>query len=77
MRRQDQRGFSTQKLKEDFEKNIVLKKFFRAANKVKLSSTKRYNSKEGLIHFKRRLDTDGDEGGPSAQRFCLMSQFDD
>jgi len=55
------------KLKEDFEKNIVLKNFFRPAMKVKLASSKKHNTKEGLIHFKRRVDHD--EGGDEpAQR---------
>ena len=61
------------KLKEDFEKNIVLKNFFRPAMKVKLASSKKHNTKEGLIHFKRRVDHDGDDNeAPAAQRQCLQ-----
>ena len=67
MRKEDQRKFSTQKLKEGFEKNILLKSFFKPALKVKLASSKKYNNKEGLIHFKRRVDH-GDEDPPAAKR---------
>ena len=41
MRKEDQRKFSTKKLKEDFEKNILLRKFFKPAMKVKLASRAR------------------------------------
>jgi len=68
MRKEDQRKFSTTKLKEDFEKNIVLKNFFRPAMKVKLASSKKHNTKEGLIHFKRRVDHDEGDDEPAAQR---------
>ena len=73
MRKEDQRKFSTKKLKEDFEKNILLRKFFKPAMKVKLASSKKLNTKEGLIHFKRRVDHDGDDNDePAAQRQCLQ-----
>ena len=68
MRKEDQRKFSTKKLKEDFEKNIVLKNFFIPAMKVKLASSKKLNTKEGLIHFKRRVDHDEGDDEPAAQR---------
>ena len=77
MKKDDQRKFSTQKLKEDFEKNILLKSFFKPALKVKLASSKKYNNKEGLIHFKRRVDH-GDEDPPAAKRQRVhgdMAQF--
>ena len=78
MKKEDQRKFSTQKLKEGFEKNILLKSFFKPALKVKLSSSKKYNHKEGLIHFKRRVDHGDDEDAPAAKRQRVhedMSQF--
>ena len=62
MRKEDQRKFSAKKLKEDFEKNIL----------VKLASSKRLNTKEGLIHFKRRVDHGDDEDAPAAQRQRLL-----
>ena len=74
MRKEDQRKFSTQKLKEDFEKNILLKPFFKPAGKVKLASSKKLNTKEGLIHFKRRVDHGDDEDAPAAQRQRLLLQ---
>ena len=36
--------------------------------KVKLASSKKLNTKEGLIHFKRRVDHDEGEDEPAAQR---------
>ena len=74
MRKEDQRKFSAKKLKEDFEKNILLKPFFKPAMKVKLASSKRLNTKEGLIHFKRRVDHGDDEDAPAAQRQRLLLQ---
>lgn len=70
MRKDDQRKFSGKKLKEDFAKNILLKSYFKPAMRVKLASSKKLNSKEGLIHFKRRVETndDDDEGASAAQR---------
>ena len=50
------------------EKNIQLKPFFKPAGKVKLASSKKLNTKEGLIHFKRRVDHGDDEDAPAAQR---------
>ena len=74
MRKEDQRKFSMKKLKEDLEKNILLKSFFKPAMKVKLASTKRLNTKEGLIHFKRKLECGEEtENAPSAQRQRLCS----
>ena len=72
MRKEDQRKFSTKKLKEDFEKNIILKPFFKPAMKVKLASSKRLNTKEGLIHFKRRVDHGDEEDAPAAKRQRLQ-----
>ena len=72
MRKEDQRKFSTKKLKEDFENNILLRKFFKPAMKVKLASSKKVNTKEGLIHFKRRVEHDDDVDQPAAQRQCLQ-----
>ena len=72
MRKEDQRKFSTKKLKEDFENNILLRKFFKPAMKVKLASSKKANTKEGLIHFKRRVEHDDDVDQPAAQRQCLQ-----
>jgi len=72
MRKEDQRKFSRKQLKEDFEKNIVLKSYFKPAMKVKLASTKRLNTKEGLIHFKSRVDRDDEEDAPAAQRPRLL-----
>jgi hypothetical protein len=74
MRKEDQRKFSAKKLKEDFEKNILLKPFFKPAGKVKLASSKKPNTKEGLIHFKRRVDHGDDEDAPAAQRQRLLLQ---
>ena len=69
MRKEDQRKFSMKKLKEDLEKNIILKRHFKSAMKVKLARTKKHNNKEGLIHFKRKSEWDeDDEAAPSAQR---------
>ena len=68
MRKEDQRKFNTKKLKEDFEKNILLKPFFKPAMMVKLASSKKFNTKEGLIHFKRRVDHDEGDDEPAAQR---------
>ena len=70
MHKEDQRKFSTKKFKEDFEKNIhiLLKTHFKPAMKVKLASNKKLNTKEGLIHFKRRVDHDEGEDEPAAQR---------
>ena len=72
MRKEDQRKFNLKTLKEDFEKNILLKQSFKRAMKVKLASTKRLNTKEGLIHFKRRVERDDDEDAPAAQRPRLV-----
>ena len=72
MRKDDQRKFSATRLKEDFEKNILLKPFFKPAMKVKLASSKKLNTKEGLIHFKRRVDHGDDEDEPAAQRPRLL-----
>ena len=78
MKKEDQRKFSTQKLKEGFEKNILLKSFFKPALKVKLASSKKYNNKEGLIHFKRRVDHGDEAEEPAAKRQRVhgdMAQF--
>ena len=72
MRKEDQRKFSTKTLKDDFEKNILLKSFFKPAMKVKLASSKRLNTKEGLIHFKRRVDHGDEEDAPAAKRQRLQ-----
>ena len=78
MRKEDQRKFSTKKLKEDFEKNIVLKNFFIPAMKVKLASSKKLNTKEGLIHFKRRVEHDDDaDEEASAKKRQRMQQGGD
>ena len=68
MRKEDQRKFSTKKLKEDLEKNILLKTYFKPAMKVRLASSKKLNTKEGVIHFKRRVDHDEGDDEPAAQR---------
>ena len=74
MRKEDQRRFNTKKLKDDLEKNVLLKKYFKPAMKVKLAATKKLNTKEGLIHFKRKCDwDDDDEDAPSAQHPRLSS----
>ena len=57
--------------------DIVLKRSFIQAKKVKLAPTGRYNTKEGLIHFKRRVERDDDDGGPVAQRQRLHGGFAD
>ena len=69
MRKEDQRRFNTKKLKEDLEKNMLLKRYFKPAMKVRLASTKKPNTREGIIHFKRKLEHDDDDDGvPAAQR---------
>jgi hypothetical protein len=79
MKKEDQRKFSAKTLKDDFEKNILLKSFFKPAKKVKLACSKKYNSKDGLIHFKRRVDHgDEAEDPPAAKRQRVhgdMAQF--
>ena len=75
MKAEDKRRFSTQKIKTDLEKNIVLKPYFKPAKKVKLAETGKYNLQEGLIHFKRKRDDDTG-GASSSQRPCLNASFD-
>ena len=70
MKAEDKRRFSAQKIKADFEKNIVLKPYFKQAKKVKLAGSGKLNSAEGIIHFKRKRDGD-DEGVPSSRRPCM------
>ena len=76
MRKEDQRKFNAKKLKEEVEKNILLKTYFKPAMKVKLASNKKLNTKEGLIHFKRRADHDEGEDAPAAQRQKLLQPND-
>ena len=81
MKAEDKRTFGPKKLKADFEKNIVLRRSFVQAKKVKLAPSGKLNTQEGLIHYKRKRDGDDDAdedggcGGPSWQRPCLNSQF--
>ena len=42
--------------------------------KVKLASSKKPNTKDGLIHFKRRVDRDEDKDAPAAQRPRMLPQ---
>ena len=44
--------------------------------KVKLASSKKLYTKEGLIHFKRRIETNDDDDAPAAQRPRMMPQHD-
>ena len=57
----------------------MLKRSFVQAKKVRLAPSGKWNTQEGLIHYKRKRDDDADEdggcGGPSWQRPCLNSQF--
>lgn len=73
MKAEEKRTFGQKKLKADFEKSILLKRSFVQAKKVKLAATGKYNSQEGLIHYKRKRDDDGGES--SAQGACLNTQF--
>ena len=82
MKAEDKRTFGPKKLKADFEKNIVLRRSFVQAKKVKLAPSGKLNTQEGLIHYKRKRDGDDDDdadggggGGPSWQRPCLNAQF--
>ena len=75
MKAEDKRTFGPKKLKADFEKNIVLKRSFKQAKKVKLAGGK-LNTQEGLIHYKRKRDDgEGDGGGPSWLPPCMNAQF--
>ena len=83
MKAEDKRTFGPKKLKADFEENIVLKRSFVQAKKVKLAPSGKWNTQEGLIHYKRKRETNDDDtgGASSSQRTCLNtsfgSQFDD
>ena len=61
MKAEEKRIFGQKKLKVDFQQNIVLKRAFSPANKIKLAATGKYNLKEGLVHYKRKRDDDGGE----------------
>ena len=75
MKAEDKRTFGPKKLKADFEKNIVLKRSFVQAKKVRLAGGK-LNTQEGLIHYKRKRDDgEGDGGGPSWSPPCMNAQF--
>ena len=54
MKAEDRRTFGQKRLKADFEKNIVLKRSFVQARKVRLAPSGKYNTQEGLIHYKRK-----------------------
>ena len=73
MKAEDTRRFSAQTIKTDLEKNIVLKPYFKQAKKIKLATTGKPNTQEGLIHYKRKRDDGG--AGPSSQGACLNAQF--
>jgi phage/plasmid-associated DNA primase len=77
MKAEDKRTFGPKKLKAEFEKNIVLKRSFVQAKKVKLAPGGKYNTQEGLLHYKRKRDDgdEGDGGGPSGHQPCPNAQF--
>ena len=77
MKAEDKRTFGPKKLKAEFEKNIVLKRSFVQANKVRLAPGGKYNTQEGLLHYKRKRDDgdEGDGGGPSGHQPCPNAQF--
>ena len=58
----------------------MLKRSFIQAKKVRLAPTGKYNTQEGLIHYKRKRETDDDDGydggASSSQRPCLNASFD-
>ena len=74
MKAEEKRTFGPKKLKVDFEQSIHLKRCFVQANKVKLAATGKFNTQEGLIHYKRKRDEDVDE--PSSLEACLNAQLD-
>ena len=73
MKAEEKRTFGQKKLKEDFQKNIVLKRAFIPAKKIKLAATGKFNTQEGLMHYKRKRDDDGGES--SSQGACLNAHF--
>ena len=80
MKSSDRRKFNEKKLREDIEKNPVLRKYFRQADKVRLASKKgKYNKQQGIIHFELRdegLDSD-DEGNGVGIKRQRVSAFSD
>ena len=50
MKAEDKRRFSAQKTKADFEKNIVLKPYFKQAKKVKLAGSGKLEAELGGGH---------------------------
>ena len=77
MKAEDRRTFGPKRLKAEFEKNIVLKRSFVQANKVRLAPGGKYNTQEGLLRYKRKRDDgdEGDGGGPSGHQPCPNAQF--
>ena len=69
MNKADRRKFNDRKLKEEIEKNPILKIYFREAKKVRLSKHKGgYNTQHGIIHFELRTATDGDESDDDSMK---------
>ena len=54
MRSKERQLVNAQKMKRDITRNVRLGRYFVEAKKVWLVSAKRYNTREGLIHFRRK-----------------------